>query len=205
MQNFVTMDIGDINNYFGDIDLFLMDYILKGKVSKGSHVLDAGCGSGRNLIYFLQNDFQVSAVDKAASEVSLVKYLARTLEKPVECHESDLIDLPFKENSFDLIICSRVLHFAENEEQFFKMMRELKRTLDDNGILYLSMDSLIGMDQLVKEIEPSKYELPDGSIRFLLTTEILKTINKEWYPVEHSRTVRFDNSRAETTLILRKV
>ncbi|MFF0830953.1 hypothetical protein ACFYU8_29590 [Brevibacillus sp. NPDC003359] len=40
---------------FGDMDIYLFDQLLKGRVTKDMRILDAGCGSGRNLVYFLRN------------------------------------------------------------------------------------------------------------------------------------------------------
>ena len=48
---------------FGSIDIYLFDQLLKGRIAPGMKLLDAGCGSGRNLVYFLRSNFDVYGVD----------------------------------------------------------------------------------------------------------------------------------------------
>ena len=53
-----------INELIGNTDIYLLDQIMKGRYGTGEKILDAGCGNGRNLIWFLKNDFEMYAVDK---------------------------------------------------------------------------------------------------------------------------------------------
>lgn len=39
---------------FGQIDIYLFDQLLRGRIGPGMRILDAGCGNGRNLLYLLQ-------------------------------------------------------------------------------------------------------------------------------------------------------
>jgi SAM-dependent methyltransferase len=56
---------------FGSIDIYLFDQLSKGRLVPGMRVLDAVCGSGRNLVYFLRNglasmigvEYQVKLID----------------------------------------------------------------------------------------------------------------------------------------------
>ena len=38
---------------FGPIDIYLFDQILRKRIAPGMRVFDAGCGHGRNLVFFL--------------------------------------------------------------------------------------------------------------------------------------------------------
>lgn len=53
-----------IQELIGNTDIYLLDQIMKGRYTPGERILDAGCGNGRNLVWFLKNDFDVYAVDK---------------------------------------------------------------------------------------------------------------------------------------------
>jgi len=53
----------DLQAQFGQIDIYLFDQLLRGRIRPGMRVLDAGCGSGRNLVYFLAEGYDVSGVD----------------------------------------------------------------------------------------------------------------------------------------------
>src|SRR6476469_9983443 len=71
------MSVPTIQEQFGEIDIYLFDQLLKGRISPGMRILDAGCGSGRNLVYFLREGYEVYAADSDAHAVDRVRYLAR--------------------------------------------------------------------------------------------------------------------------------
>jgi len=53
----------DLQEQFGQIDIYLFDQLLRGRIGPTMRVLDAGCGSGRNLVYFLREGYDVFGVD----------------------------------------------------------------------------------------------------------------------------------------------
>ena len=55
----------NLQDWFGSIDIYLFDQLLKGRLVPGMRVLDAGCGGGRNLNYFLKSGFDVCGVDQS--------------------------------------------------------------------------------------------------------------------------------------------
>src|ERR1700734_2795470 len=69
----------DLNDAFGEIDIYLFDQLLRGRISPGMRILDAGCGSGRNLVYLLREGYEVYGADADAKSVDLVRSLAWTL------------------------------------------------------------------------------------------------------------------------------
>src|SRR6266576_1077940 len=68
-----------IQEQFGQIDIYLFDQLLKGRISPGMRILDAGCGSGRNLVYLLREGYEVYGADADAKSVDRVRSLARAL------------------------------------------------------------------------------------------------------------------------------
>ena len=64
---------------FGDIDIYLFDQLLRGRFDERPRVLDAGCGSGRNLPYFLARGFEVYAIDGDAGAAEDARALAAAL------------------------------------------------------------------------------------------------------------------------------
>ena len=142
----------EINTEIGNIDLFLLDQILKGRFLKDQKILDAGCGEGRNLLYFLKNGYDISVFDQNESAIKMIRMHARTLGatiSPDQLIVGDLTQIPFPSDHFHVVNCLSVLHFAENEKVFLNMMMELSRVLRPGGILILKMDTLMGMDLFV--------------------------------------------------------
>src|SRR5262245_48376636 len=64
---------------FGNIDIYLFDQILRGRISRGMTVLDAGCGNGRNLIYLLRSGYQVFGTDTDPAALDVTRRLAASL------------------------------------------------------------------------------------------------------------------------------
>jgi tellurite methyltransferase len=166
----------DLQASFGNIDIYLFDQLLKGSFDHCKRVLDVGCGEGRNIVYFLNNGFDVSGVDRVSNAISTVKGLSARLApaNPVDNFVVAAVeDMPFADASFDVVICSAVLHFAADEDHFDKMVRSIWRILQPGGYLFARMASDIGIETLVQPIGNGKYLLPDGSVRFLVNEETL--------------------------------
>lgn len=113
---------------FGDIDIYLFDQILKNRFTPKMKILDAGCGGGRNLVYFLRSGFPVFAVDQNLEAVEYVRGLAQMLAPdlaPENFRGAAVEELPFSDETFDLVISCAVLHFAADERHFDRMLREM--------------------------------------------------------------------------------
>jgi len=66
----------NLQEWFGEIDIYLFDQLLKGRIVPGMKVLDAGCGAGRNLVYLLRSGFEVCGVDESSDAIAHVRRLA---------------------------------------------------------------------------------------------------------------------------------
>jgi tellurite methyltransferase len=194
---------------FGNIDIYLFDQLLKGRFDNCKTILDAGCGGGRNLVYFLQNGYDVYGVDQSAQAVENVKQLSAMLSPQNALSNFSVAgveDLPFAGECFDLLICSAVLHFAKNEAHFDAMLQSLWRVLKPGGYFFARLASDIGIETLVKPLGNSRYLLPDGSERFLVNEQTLLKYGQELNGVlfEPVKTTNVQNLRCMTTWCLRK-
>ena len=61
---------------FGQIDIYLFDQILRGRIAPGQRIVDAGCGGGRNLVYFFKNGFEIFGVDGDPRAIASVRSIA---------------------------------------------------------------------------------------------------------------------------------
>ena len=194
---------------FGEIDIYLFDQLLKGRLSPEMAILDAGCGSGRNLVYFLREQFQVFAVDSHPQAVAQVQALAAQLAPQLPAanfRTADIAVLPFADAQFDLVISNAVLHFARDENHFDQMLAEMWRVLKPGGMLFARLASSIGIETLVQPVGKGWYALPDGSDRFLMNEAKLiaaaERLQATW--LEPLKTTNVANLRCMTTWVLRK-
>lgn len=199
----------DLHACFNDIDIYLFDQLLKGRISDQLSILDAGCGNGRNLIYMLQAGFDVTAIDSSAEAVAELRRLAATLAPhlSVERFRVERVEqLSFPDSSFDVVISSAVLHFAEDEGHWLRMVQQMWRVLKPGGFFFARLASTIGMENKVEHIEGRRYHLPDGSDRFLVDEQLLlattDALGGQW--LEPLKTVVVHNMRSMSNWCLKK-
>jgi SAM-dependent methyltransferase len=198
-----------LQTQFGQIDIYLFDQILRGRVPPGARILDAGCGSGRNLVYLLRAGYDVRAVDADPSAVAAVRSLAAKLgvHLPADSFRNEPVErMSFPDRSVDFLISSAVLHFARDDAHFDAMLRECWRLLDDNGIFFCRLASSIGIEGKVRPAGSGRYVLPDGSERFLVTEPRLMELTAQLGGelLDPLKTTIVQNQRSMTTWVLRK-
>ena len=160
---------------FGDIDIYLFDQLLRGRLDRRRRVLDAGCGDGRNLVYLLEHGFTCFGVDADAEAVERVRRLARRRVAslpPEQFQVAPIERLPWGDSSMDAVIASAVLHFARDENHFARMVEELWRVLAPGGLLFARLASNIGLEARVPEAG-RRVRLPDGTERFVVNEAML--------------------------------
>jgi SAM-dependent methyltransferase len=193
---------------FGNIDIYLFDQLLKGRYDNITKLLDAGCGNGRNLHYFLRNGYEVFGIDPDPLAIHSVKELSSALApgNPLENFKvCSAENLPYQAGTFDLVISSAVLHFAKDTKHFDALLRSLFRVLKPGGYFFARLASDIGIEPLVKPIGHGRYLLPDGSERFLVNDQMLLQYTAEFGTLyEPIKTTNVQNTRCMTTWCVQK-
>ncbi len=198
-----------LHEEFGSIDIYLFDQLLKGRFAPGSSVLDAGCGSGRNLVYMLRNGYEVYGIDHSREAIDYVRTVAAAIAPHLPADNfrvGSVESLPFADNSIDIVMSIAVLHFAEDEPHFFAMFSEMWRVLKPGGIFFCRLASDIGLKHRMQHIHGRRYALPDGSERFLVDEEMLLSIADKFGGIllDPIKTVNVQNSRCMTTVCMQK-
>jgi SAM-dependent methyltransferase len=160
---------------FGDIDIYLFDQLLHGRFDRRRRVLDAGCGDGRNLTYFLRHGFTSFGIDRDPASIARVRAVAAQLAPDLPAGNfcvGEIDQLPWADGSMDAVVCSAVLHFAADLAHFDRMVEEAWRVLAPDGMLFARLASNIGLEAVVGAAG-RRVRLPDGSDRFVVDEAIL--------------------------------
>ncbi|GAB3007968.1 class I SAM-dependent methyltransferase [uncultured Cyclobacterium sp.] len=204
------MEINELNKLLGNIDLYLLDQLLKGRFTKEMMILDAGCGEGRNTHYFIQKGYRIVGVDGNSSAINMARVSGRTMDPgfdPLRFQVANLEDIPFHSEAFDAVLSSAVLHFAKNKAHFLELFREHMRVLKPGGIFWLRTCTDAG-GAFVLEGQSSELvqNLPDGTVRFVLTEPLIKEIMNEHLLslLEPSKSVVVHNKRAMGVFVFQK-
>lgn len=113
------------------VEFTIMQERFLAKLKKGSHILDFGCGSGRDTKYFLEQGYNVEAIDgsvelcKLANEYTGIKVKNMLFEELSDVEKYD-----------GIWACSSILHLPINELK--TVIRKMAVALRENGIIYTS-------------------------------------------------------------------
>src|SRR5688500_509387 len=98
-----------LQDQFGNIDVYVFDQLLRGRITPGMKVFDAGCGGGRNLVYLLREGYDVYGADANHGAIAAVQQLAAALapQLPAANFRAEPLDrLSFPEAFADVVLSS---------------------------------------------------------------------------------------------------
>ena len=199
----------DLASLFGQIDIYLFDQLLRGRIGPGMTVLDAGCGNGRNLVFFLRQAYQVYGIDPDPEAIRTVQSLAERLapQLPLSNFRAEAVESnSFPDLAVDVVISSAVLHFARDESHFLAMLRGTWRLVKPKGLFFCRLASSIGMEARFAPRGGRRFALPDGTERFLVDEPYLLALTSELEGAlaDPLKTTVVQDRRCMTTWVLRK-
>lgn len=198
----------DLQREFGDLDIYVFDQLLRGRIAPGQRVFDAGCGAGRNLVFLLGQGYDVCGNDANPAAVAEVRALAQRLapDSPADVRVEAIEHTSFPDACADVVIASAVLHFARDAAHFDAMLDALWRVLAPGGLFFARLASTIGIERDVQALGDGRYRLPDGSERYLVTAAMLleATARLGGALAAPLKTTLVHEQRAMTTWVVRK-
>jgi tellurite methyltransferase len=199
----------DLRAALDQVDIYLLDQFVRGRLAPGMRTLDAGCGGGRNLRLLLELGFEVFGNDEDPAAVESVRHLAATIAPhlPATNFRIEPVEgLTFEAASFDAVISSAVLHFARDDAQFIAMMNAMWRVLRGGGLLFCRLASTIGMEDRMRPLGGRRYALPDGSERYLVDEALLLELTTRLGGrlVDPIKTTVVQDQRCMTTWVVRR-
>jgi tellurite methyltransferase len=195
---------------FGEIDIYLFDQLLRGRIQPGMRLVDAGFGSGRNMVYFLREGYEVFGVDSEPQAVAGVRRLAQRLAPvlPADNFRLEPVEsMSFPDAFADVAISSAVLHFARSDDHFQAMLRGTWRVLKPGGLLFCRLASSIGIEKQIHQVGGRHHLLQDGSERYLVDEALLMSLTGELGGrlADPLKTSVVQNLRSMTTWVVRKL
>lgn len=166
-------------------------YLLSRWYSQGKRkFLDLGCGLGRHSILFGKNGFEVSCFD--ISEEAIKKTSKWAIEEGLNFDYSigDMLNLPYKNESFDCVLCFNVISHTDTEGMKV-IANEIKRILKKNGECYLTLGSkdtwgfkqtqwpLVDENTRLKMEEGPEYKTPHFYADYNLIKQLFKDFEIE--------------------------
>lgn len=166
-------------------------YLLSRWYSQGKRkFLDLGCGLGRHSILFGKNGFEVSCFD--ISEEAIKKTSKWAIEEGLKFDYSigDMLNLPYKNESFDCVLCFNVISHTDTEGMKV-IANEIKRILKKDGECYLTLGSkdtwgfkqtqwpLVDENTRLKMEEGPEYKTPHFYADYNLIKQLFKDFEIE--------------------------
>lgn len=106
-------------------------------IKDGMMILDVGCGNGRITQELKNKNIKYIGIDNSTE---LLKEAIHNFNDRSNFSflEGDILELPFAENQFDVIVCVAVMHHVPSKNLRDKAMLEIHRVLKPGGILIMS-------------------------------------------------------------------
>jgi tellurite methyltransferase len=198
----------DLQTEFGNVDIYVFDQLLRGRIAPGMRVFDAGCGGGRNLVHLLRNGYDVCGNDADPNAIAQVRAMAASLapDRTFDFRVEPIEQTTFPDAHAEVVLASAVLHFARDDRHFEAMLRQAWRVLKPGGLFFARLASTIGIADDVRPIGDGRYRLPDGSDRYLVDAEGIEawTARLGGRLIDPIKTTVVHQQRSMTTWVAKK-
>lgn len=139
---------------------------------ENAKVLELGCGTGefwRKNIDNLDKNLNICISDFSESMLKIAKANLKDIKLKFKFKEINAENIPFKDNTFDIIIAQHMIYFVPNMD---KALKEIKRVLRPGGKLYVTANSkysMLELNELLEDFSPKSGLNSNGySTRFEL-------------------------------------
>ena len=141
-----------------------------------SLVLDLGCGSGNDTLYFVEKGKKVIACDQS---MNAIKNIQKNFPEVLEARCFNMLDgFAFEDDSFEIVCADLCLHYFK-EADTCRILNEIRRILIPGGHLFVRVNSVKdvnhGAGQGI-EIEPHLYRTEDGMLKRFFDEEDVRRL-----------------------------
>jgi SAM-dependent methyltransferase len=159
--------------------MFTIDFE-KLDIKPNDRILDIGCGEGRHVIKACQQkgaicvgaDFGFEPLIQTQNKINFHRKFNDVNCKCVDLTRTDITKLPFKDNSFDVVICSEVLEHIPDDS---KAMSELVRIVKPGKTLAVSVPRY-WPERICWALADNYFDSNMGHVRIYKKNPIIKAI-----------------------------
>ena len=135
--------------------------------------LDLGCGGGRHTKMLCNDGFITTAIDINPEMLKATKQQSSSFKNKPKICEGSMLNMPFMDNHFDVIVATGVLHQAKNVDEYTKAIKELRRIAKDNCVVCLNVFTNLVLDETyIKTNDDYVYITKEGLLMCLLSKEL---------------------------------
>ncbi len=158
------------------------------KTKKIENILDLGCGTGKSTEPLVREGVKVVGYDHDFKMLNQAKKNAIERHLPIEYIKGEAENLPFENNSFDIVTIGTAFHWFANK----KAVKNIERILKPGGLLFIHWKQIGKEDvRLRKKIFSKFYPEYNGSGILITSKEVqgllknqgfqkIKNINKKY-------------------------
>ncbi|MDD5491363.1 MAG: class I SAM-dependent methyltransferase, partial [bacterium] len=149
-------------------------FIRLGRLTRGTKVLEIGCGTGVFTRQLAPTGASVTAIDISPDFIAKASQIGAGSN--VSFKVEDIHSLSFQDETFDAVVGSSVLHHLELKPA----LNEIKRVLKSGGVLVFTEPNMMNPQiMLIKNVKPLGKIMGDSPgetafFRWNLTAELLK-------------------------------
>ena len=125
-----TWESGDYGHFATYLEPGALEFLSRINVQPGARILDVACGAGQTAIPMARAGAKVTGIDLASNLVAQARARAKAENLDATFDEGDAEDLPYEDNSFDVVISLIGAMFAPRAAL---VAAELKRVCKPGG------------------------------------------------------------------------
>lgn len=129
----------------------VLELVDKTGLAPGARALEIGCGAGYATVALAKRGYEVEAIDAVQTMLDSTRDLVAKagVEKQVRSSVGDVCALPFRDETFGLVIAVGVMPWLESMK---KPVQEMYRMLQPGGFLIITVENRWGLRQVLDPI-----------------------------------------------------
>ncbi|MFC1502485.1 class I SAM-dependent methyltransferase [bacterium] len=149
--------------------------------TKKGFALDVGCGTGQTSIKIAQMGFHVIGIDISDKRINTAKEQSHHLDYKIDFIVGNVDNMAFRNECFDLIYCTAILHHLPNLD---RIMKTFGRLLSEDGLLLITEPGLLNPFAFIRrKFFPTSVHTPDE--RPFVPARLKRLCEKHFQAVEY--------------------